>query len=134
MPDKPPTSEFETSPEFKKEGATPETPQPPLPPLPQHYEFPYQLLDSWYGMQPGAYVDVRLTQRDFDRLFWGLTKTIQALDQTNQALVDWSNGRAADADLDLYNSKRLLLEANNEIRQFFAAVMVSATTGVKPSE
>lgn len=95
--------------------------------LPQSYVFPTQLLEKWLAVPPGQYVEARLTRQDLDQLFFGLTKTLSALQSLEAALVRWSNNDLTGANEKLFESRRVAVEADNSVRQFFAALMISAT-------
>ena len=100
---------------------------PPQPPLPEIYQFPIQLLQAWTAIPEVAFVEAKLTRGDFDRLLIGLLKSLQAQNALETSLVHWSNQRLKEADVALYDSRRLNIESQNNIRQFFAALMISAT-------
>ena len=97
------------------------------PPLPEIYQFPVQLLQAWTAIPEVAFVEAKLTRGDLDRLLVGLLKSLQAQNALEASLVHWSNQRLKEADVALYDSRRLNIESQNNIRQFFAALMISAT-------
>jgi hypothetical protein len=103
------------------------TKPPSPPPLPEIYQFPIQLLQAWTEIPEVGFVEPKLTRADFDKLLIGLLKSFQAQSALETTLVHWSNQRIKEADAALYDSRRLNIEAQNNIRQFFAALMISAT-------
>jgi len=98
-----------------------------LPPLPELISIPTQLIEPWMGIPASQYVDLRLTRQDIDRFYFAFAKCLQAQDALQTCLVDWSNGNTDGANVAMHNSRRLNIESFNEIRQFFIALMASAT-------
>lgn len=98
------------------------------PPLPQPYMLPTQLIEKWLQIPANQYVEARLTRNDLDSLFFGLTRQSRSIQHLEQALVRWANKDVDEANKALNESRRLTIEADNFIRQFFAAIMISVTT------
>ena len=105
-----------------------QTPQPPqtLPPLPEHFEIPTQLIEEWIQVPSNQYIEPSITRRDLDRLLFSFNKLSQAQAELHQGLIEWSHGRIAEANAVLHNSNRLNIEAQNEFRQFFMALVISS--------
>jgi hypothetical protein len=105
--------------------ATPHPP-PPQPPLPEEFSIPRQVLDKWLSIPHADYINARLTRQDIDNLFFAINRSLQAQTATHDCLISWSNGSLVDANASLHNSKRLLIESGNNLRQFFTGLASSA--------
>jgi hypothetical protein len=70
-----------------------------------------------------------LTRQDLDNLIFGLLKSADAQLKLEQTVVEWSNGRLDPANAALGEFRRLNVESQNYLRQFFTALMVSAIRG-----
>jgi hypothetical protein len=114
-----------------QEAQEPQMAAPSLPlqsgPIPPFYLFPRPLLEDWLAIPPSEYVEARLTRNDVDQLLLGLMKAFDAQEAIDRALVGWSNGNLAEANAALEHARRLRAMGQNEVRQFFASLMLSAT-------
>jgi hypothetical protein len=97
----------------------------PASPLPEPILIPFQLIESWLGIPAHDYVEVQLTRGDFDRIYGFVNKSYQSQGTFQQVMIDYSNGRLAEANKAMHEAQRLLIEGQNELRQFMAAVMAS---------
>ncbi|KQU50342.1 hypothetical protein ASG72_17120 [Bosea sp. Leaf344] len=97
--------------------------------MPELIDIPRQLVEPWLHLQSTDYIDVRLTKRDIDKFFFSAVKGLQAQEETHNCIIAWSNGDTAQANEALLRSKRLLIESQNEIRMFLAAIMAGAVHG-----
>jgi len=105
-----------------------QTPQQHLSALPEDFNIPTQLIEKWIGLPPSTYISARLTRRDIDHLFFSINKSLQAQSLTQQCLIDWTNGRINDANVSLHESKRLLIDSGNDLRQFFTGILASVVS------
>jgi len=80
-------------------------------------------------MNPNDYLEIQITKRDVDKLFFSIVKGLNAQEATHACIVAWSNGETAAANEAMQRSKRLLIESQNEIRQFLAAIMAGSIKG-----
>lgn len=99
--------------------------QPPMPPLPAIVEFNQQLLEQWVAIPAGDRIVAELTRQDVDHLLFGLLRSNDATTALERTLVHWSNGELPEANRDLAESRRLTIESQNYIRQFFSGLMIS---------
>lgn len=97
-----------------------------LPSLPDNYLFPAQLLDQWVSIPGTDSIQAVLTRQDMDLFLFSAQKQADAIRNLDQALVAWSNGRNADADKYLNESRRKNIEGLNQFKQFFASIMIAA--------
>lgn len=102
---------------------------PPIPPLPEEFQIPYQAIDSWTSIPTHQYVLAKLTRGDLDNFFFAIDKTIQAQGWFQETMVHYTNGRLEESNKSLQESRRALYEARNKLRQFFTAIMISASKG-----
>ena len=96
------------------------------PPLPEAVTIPYQLVEGWLNIPAYEYVNLHLTRGDFDRLYGSLNKAFLAQSTFQQSMIDYSNGRLADANKAMNEAQRQLIEGQNDLRQLFSAIMASA--------
>jgi len=88
---------------------------------------PASLVEEWYAIPPNARVNSTLTRQDLDHLFFGLLKLAQSEQALQSCVLEWSNSRLETANRAMFDSQRFSIEAQNELRQFIVALMVSAT-------
>jgi hypothetical protein len=103
--------------------------QPQAPPVPDHFQFPIQLLEEWVGVPTSERINASLTRQDIDHLLFGMLRSADAQTALEATLVHWSNGRTDEANKALMEFRRLNVESQNHVRQFFTALMVSALQG-----
>ena len=101
----------------------------PPAPLPEPFHIPRAILEAWLKIPAGDYVEVKATRHDLDLLLFGLTKLGRSQRELQQCVIEWSNNRLVTANERLQESQRLTIEGDNEVRQFFAALMASAALG-----
>ena len=95
--------------------------------LPESFTIPIQAVREWLALPDTQSVPLNLTKQDIDRLFFSIEKLIHSNDASHACLIHYTNNRVQEADAALINSQRLLVEAQNNLRQFMTAVMLSAT-------
>jgi hypothetical protein len=96
--------------------------------LPEEFSIPAQLLEKWFQIPDSNYLEFRLTRRDLDKLFNSLYYLCQAQYATHNTLIKWSNGETEQANQNLIESSRNLINSQNSLKQFFMSIMVSATS------
>jgi hypothetical protein len=97
----------------------------PLEPLPDSFAIPAQLVERWLATPVDAPLTMKLRRGDFDNLYNSVSRSIDAQDAFQDASIDLSNGDVAGANANLRTAQRKLIEAQNALRQFMAAVMAS---------
>jgi hypothetical protein len=97
--------------------------------LPDTFDIPRQLLDHWISTGPNEYLEIQITKRDVDKLFFSIVKGLNAQEETHSSIIAWSNGNTVAANEAMQRSRRLIIESQNEIRQFLAAVMAGSIKG-----
>lgn len=97
-----------------------------LPPLPEEYNIPATLVERWASLPLGHPLAVNLTKQDADNLFFALLKMAEAVGHLDLALVSWSNGSIEEANKQIGDSRRLVVESVNRSRQFLSGVMLAA--------
>lgn len=100
---------------------------PALPPLPESVNIPVQAVEAWSQLPPTTYVTAPLSRADIDNLFFSINRVIESQSETQQCLVEYSTGRLTEANQHMWEARRKLIEAQNNLRQFMTAVMVSAS-------
>jgi hypothetical protein len=100
-----------------------------VPPPPEYFLIPEQLLAAWYSRPSHTVLQAPITQAQIDHLFFSLTSALNAVQATNQVMVEWSNGRVDEANKILAESRRHIIEGLNEARRFFARIIIAETQG-----
>jgi hypothetical protein len=126
MADDPDTKQPKLS-DLYADAPPPPPPPPPLPPIPEEYFIPTQLLDQWFKIPEGQYVNINLTRKDFDNLFNALDKNIKAQAIFQSAMTLYTNGHIEAANRAMRDSTIKLTEAHNALRFLYTSIMVSAT-------
>ncbi len=101
------------------------TPPPTLPSLPEPFQIPVQLVEQWTNLGQAERIAIELTRQDFDHLFFGLLRTVEAQGMLADVMVSWSNGDIDQANKQLHEFRRQNIDALNRVRQFITAIMVS---------
>ena len=96
-----------------------------MPPLPERFDFPVQLLEEWATVPAQERIKAELTKRDIDQSLFGMLRSLEAQVALDGALVHWSNGQIEEANKALSEFRRLNVEAQNHVRQFYVALMIS---------
>jgi hypothetical protein len=115
---------------MKEDNQTP--PQPPapatrpFPALPEGFQIPSGLVDQWLAIPWNQIVEPKLSKQEWEFLFFALTKMTSAQQQTNDCIVKWSNGDTLGANEAMDAARRTTIEADNQFRQFFTALIGSA--------
>ncbi len=115
------------------DGQPPPTPtaQPPEP-LPESFNIPAALAENWLSIAPQTKLAVELRRSDLDSFHFSLNRCIEAQYVFQDCMIDHSNGQVEAANTKPRRSQRTLMEAQNALRQFMAAVMASAATAGRP--
>jgi hypothetical protein len=95
-------------------------------PLPETATIPYQLIDQWLEIPPQSYLEIRLTRSDFDKFYGSMNKNLQSQSNFQQAMIEYTNGRPSRANELMYESQRLVIESQNDLRHLMSAIMSSA--------
>ena len=99
------------------------------PPLPEAYTIPIQLIEKWLAIPPAQYLELRISQGDLDSLYACIDRNIAAQSAFQNAIIEWTRGNAAQANLQIVESKRLLIESQNALRRLFTGIMAAAAQG-----
>ena len=102
---------------------------PSLPPLPESVSIPVQAIEAWSRLPSTAYVTASLSRADLDNLFFSINKVIESQSETQQSLIDYSTGKLPEANQHMWEARRKLIEAQNNLRQFMTAIMIAAKNG-----
>jgi hypothetical protein len=98
-----------------------------LEPLPELFTIPAQLIEDWFAIPSHAPLTVDLRRGDLDHFYNSIYRSIEAQYVFQDCMIDFSNGNVTGANVKLRNAQRRLVEAQNALRQFMAAVMASAS-------
>lgn len=96
--------------------------------LPVHL-MPEGLIQDWSTLPVDTAVDVRITKKDLDNLFFSIANSHTATDLTNRAFVQWSNGQVVEAQGNIEASRLSLVAGMNSLRFFFEAVIQAVVKG-----
>lgn len=110
--------------------ASPPPPPPSATPPPDIINFNQKLLEQWIALPPNRRIVAELTRQEIDFLLFGLLRTSEAITALQNALVQYSNGQTENANRELGESRRLVVDGQNNIRQFFTGIMLSTTKDV----
>jgi hypothetical protein len=108
------------------ETSDPTRPTPPLEPLPESFSIPHVLVGRWLRLPTHAQIQVEHHRGDLDDFYNSLNRCIEAQYVFQDCIVDYTAGRLEEANWKLRQAQRRLIEAQNALRQFMAAIMASA--------
>jgi hypothetical protein len=104
-----------------------ETPAIAEQPLPERVPIPAQAVREWVKLPEDEPLNIELSRREVDHLFFAINKTILGQDALAAALLHYVNGSTTEAHAQMHAHQRELVEAQNRLRQFMTNVMLSAT-------
>lgn len=87
------------------------------------------ILQEWSSLPNQTVITVAITKQELDNLFFALANTQNAIDMTNRAFVQWTNGQVPDAQSSLEASRSSVVNGMNALRFFFEAIVSGSVRG-----
>jgi len=94
--------------------------------LPESFSIPPALVERWFATPAQQTVEFGLTRGDLDHFYNSVNRCIEAQWTFQDCMVDFTAGRASEANAKLRLSQRRLVEAQNSLKQLMASIMASA--------
>lgn len=98
--------------------------------LPLHV-IPEDLLKEWINLPINTIIHIPITKSDIDKLFFAISNTQSAIDETNRSFVQWSNNNIVEAQESVKRSQLGIFAGVNSLRQFLHSIAERMIRGDK---
>ncbi len=97
-------------------------------PLPETFEIPAAIVNHWVSLPSTTALHMTFTRQDWDHLFFALDYALTSIAAMDRCIVHYSNGEIDQANNEMWDTRRRVIEGHNRLRQFMTGLMASAGT------